>query len=546
MKYQARLTYPNLNLFCYDLRAAGDDGDRQQQQRFAQFLQRFHGHLSQKQWEHSQRLLAEQPFPCPLFAEKLADGAETQLRHWAQAPQKTPLAEILSQLEQPTPTDTSDASSNPEPIPPDTLARLKEQLTMDGYYYALALDLESYCLHINACPPYLQRRIGNYQAIAPEQLQTQKAQILQQLNPPPQTCDRPEETPPEAIVNTSLGRTWFLWAKQSDKTPAAIVATQCLQSLFPYVDTVLFQKECHLELWGGQLWEFSYSSNPQNPNYEAMVADTIHIIILLFPADHPQDVLELNKIIREQYINLYYLFSYRHRMNFAHWDSYHIKNALKQDYQTISQDLHHYRHLLKNLLNPRSSGIIASRELANLEIFLMKLFPFQAEYVFKLNQLAATHRKIDTDTEHYQRYLYKITRQHNLYPEQPLQEWILVAHSYQQQIRGDLDVFESLLQVIENTIKTIEGINHIEQTRGNRRLQSQITLAAIGVGGATTTAASVTTVTADLTGADQRPSGALINFSISLMISLLVGVVLMLLTHRFLLWQQRKSVVEDK
>lgn len=258
----------------------------------------------------------------------------------------------------------------------------------------------------------------------------------------------------------SLGQTWFIWAKLEKEDQALEVAQKCAEQINPTLTEI---EPLQGSIWlGASIFEY-----PQIPTewyiekWQDFNQQNQHLIICLFPPE-AGDIKELSQEISKNYQKLQQLFLSRHKIIWAYWQSQKQKQQLKEKYKEIkgltNKRNYIYKQLQTNKLNLKS-----------LQLDLTNALKHLSDFTIGLNLLNAQAHTIKINRQNYQ---------------QPWQEtdpkFITYAKQYQTQIETDYASLSTKLPLLENFIRTLEGINQIQQTKNEQNLT--LVIGATGAG----------------------------------------------------------------
>lgn len=262
----------------------------------------------------------------------------------------------------------------------------------------------------------------------------------------------------------SLGQTWFIWAKLEKEDQALEVAKKCAEQINPNLKEI---EPITSNTWLNASINASIFEYPQIPTewyikeWQDFNKQNQHLIICLF---HPEadKIEELSKKISKNYQKLQQLFLSRHKIIWAYWQSQIQKQQLKEQYTKIKgltnkrNDI--YQQLKTNTLNLKS-----------LQLDLTNALKHLSDFTIGLNLLNAQAHTIKINRQNYQK----------LSPQNAL-TFISYAKQYQTQIETDYASLSTKLPLLENFIRTLEGINQIQQTKNEQNLT--LVIGATGAG----------------------------------------------------------------
>ena len=226
--------------------------------------------------------------------------------------------------------------------------------------------------------------------------------------------------------------------------------------------------------YGGTVFDLSRlpSDFPNSNNY--------HVLIFIFP--HHLDIKDIQEINGKLYPELLKLFSFRHKILWAYNQSRQLKQNLQQGTKLIQEIV-----IDLNQLNKRKINIHKLQEI------LAKTPDLLLKYTNNLIYLDDQRRTIKVNIDNYNKRWQKLKKLDSNSDWNFLQELSEFAtEKYLVQIESEYANFSSRLALMENTIKTIQGIIDIEKAKSQRSLDTTIALAGIGlaISGLTATAIS--------------------------------------------------------
>lgn len=355
--------------------------------------------------------------------------------------------------------------------------------TLDGYYYPLQLG-DMFALQVDCSGNYADDKNtpnDNPQPIS--NLSKIKKEINNQI---------------QGAIQGTIGQTWIMYAQLSENcTTNQIkkVAQQCYQELEPNGN---WESDFYTEgkFLGANVFEFWRFSN----NSE----DTHHLLILLFPNTNQIQLIRDN--IADIYVDLIRLFAYRHKTIWAYQQSQTVKIGIENGYQKIREcvnaitqisvgakhsggkSLPPTNNLSTVMLRPYQSGIVTKNldklDLNFLENNLKDSLNILSHYAIDLSQFKAQGGTIRVNLDNYQVRLKQLSNKDNSTDKDlsflsDFGEFAKVR--YQEQITEDYDNLSPGLTLLENLIRTIEGIIDIEQTKSDRALNWTIFIASVGL-----------------------------------------------------------------
>ncbi|MBE9143841.1 hypothetical protein [Planktothrix mougeotii] len=322
----------------------------------------------------------------------------------------------------------------------------------DGYYYPVKLG-DTYGLQID-CSGEKQ---NDPQKLFPKPLKSLseiKTLIKNQLN----SCEG------------TIGQSWFVWGLlTSDEQNSLETAKNCYQqiNLFPDGNWERDLKE-RGKFLGAHFYELW-----KPPSHQHQTCDSVHLIICLFDAQLNSSWSELSKKVEQIYPQLMRLFCYRNKVVWSYCQSRQLKIELKKANPII---LKRVKDLQKQVDQPQLDLNQLQKELAK----ILKVLWSYSEKLISLEQQEST---IKTNLKNYQKRVNSIAElDFNSNPEATRKFLSFfsdyVEEKYLEQTKSDLRSLNSGFKLLENAIKTIEGIISIEQTKSDRNLN--LTIGVVG------------------------------------------------------------------
>lgn len=263
----------------------------------------------------------------------------------------------------------------------------------------------------------------------------------------------------------TIGQSWLMWGQLAeDNQNATEIAQECFAQLKLATnqnwDTDLKGEGKFL---GGTIFELWSPPSPLQPIHEGY-----HLLICLFPQHIKLEAIQKN--MRSLYRELNYLFRSRNKVIWAYSQSREIKVYLKEAdkfVQRFAQDIVNY---------------LSHKNINKLQELLKSTPEILLKYTNNLICLDDQRRTIDTNVKNYQKRMQRITALDSQSDWQFLAVFgELATEKYLAQIETDQGNFSPGLTLMENYIKTIQGIIDIEQTKSDRTLSTTIAIAGIGL-----------------------------------------------------------------
>lgn len=421
-----QLIYPTVDLFLYDLRESLG-----QTQEIDLNRQRF--------WEKI--------YDSKFSQEKLKDRKQAEAKESEK--QGTDYAELLGSRE------------------------VKEfESPLDGYYYPVRLG-DTYALQVDCSgekilaenPGGDLKYQSNFSPRTTEIVSSIRQAIVDQIN----------HTQGEQKIakdkQGTIGQTWLflgqLAAEEQDPEKAAISCYDQLKLVHKpdWERNVSWEKGQKRK---GKLFEATIFELWRPPLQWQQLNQNHHLLICLFP--HNKSVNSIRKEIGELYPHLLRLFCFRNKILWAYSESRKLEAQLKTEFGKI-QNIVEYLHKQ-----------IDSRQLEQLRKTLSETLATLSTYVTCLNDLYYQSHTIETNLENYKKRLKTIAKLDGSSDLEFLRKFSVFARDkYLQQVKTDHANLSPGVTLLENAIKTIEGIVQIEQTSSERRFNNTVAIAGVGL-----------------------------------------------------------------
>jgi hypothetical protein len=313
----------------------------------------------------------------------------------------------------------------------------------DGFYNPVKIG-DTYSLQINCssdksedCEPLDPREINSFQAI--------KKTIEQKYK----TTD---------ISEIKFGQSWFVWAKlTSPEQKPEIVAKNIYEQLqlfddLSWEDTL----KTDLNLSDQNAFGATFFECWQLPSDRGNLSQNRHLLIALFS---PNENNQFYQPINKNYHQLTKLFLYRNKIIWVYQRSRHYKANLKEAAKEVQNIVKALPHKINSSVNPN-----VNVNLGLLQQELAHTLNWMSSYAETLSYLEQQKNTIETNFKNYQRLVTDL----NLPCLQAFTP--IVSEKYLPQISSDLTSLSSGLRLLENSVRTIEGIINIEQAKGDRAL----------------------------------------------------------------------------
>ncbi|MCT7985060.1 hypothetical protein NG796_17450 [Laspinema sp. A4] len=336
---------------------------------------------------------------------------------------------------------------------------------------------------------------------------------------------------PEKTSLGKLGSSWLVWGQlmSDEQSPVKLAQEICTQLQFEgtspnwQVDLI-----AHGPLLGATLYELWCPPQAQGEG------DSYHLLICLFESHWRKESLQ--KRVGTLLKHCQFLFLYRHKVVWAFQQSRGFRESLQQASGLVPQ-------VTNQSLDRLEQSVV---NLTELQDHLHQSLKVLASYAIPLNYLQEQRYTIEINLENYRDRVLKLAAEDSPKPEgekvgggQGQGSSLLfekfsqfAENKYLRQIERDYSSLSPGLLLIENSIKAVESLNQIEQTRSDRRLNTTLTIASVGVA----TSAVVATVIV----ATPPPNRHHLEFQITTtLVSLILGAVMSVLVWGWLHWQRK-------
>ncbi|WP_449417791.1 hypothetical protein [Phormidium nigroviride] len=301
----------------------------------------------------------------------------------------------------------------------------------------------------------------------------------------------------------TIGQSWLIWGKLAaeDQDPTE-TAKNCGKKLKLVPDS---KWDEHLKAQGKflganfyELWLKPSDRGTINQNY--------HVLICLFDYNQEESIAVAGETMTKLYVQFLQLFRFRNKVIWAYHQTRHLKSEMKQSSQ-----------LIQEIVNKLPEQVNAPTiDLKKLQQNLVNTLKILSVYAGHLSSLEEQHNTIKSNLTNYQIRLKTIAKldisrnscgasqlfwrsllEPNTNSNQPLD--FLESFSdyanekYLPQIEADRASLSAGLTLLENAIKTIEGIINIEQTKSDRNLNMTVALASTGLATSGVTATLLST-----------------------------------------------------
>ncbi|HLO51171.1 MAG TPA: hypothetical protein VK211_22345 [Kamptonema sp.] len=339
--------------------------------------------------------------------------------------------------------------------------------TLNGNYYPVKVG-DTYALQVD-CSGYKEPEIDKYSPKPVDSLATIQEIINKQVNNQPGT----------------IGQSWLIWGKlPADDQDATETAKNCYKEL-KLVPTPKWDKDLKAE---GKFLGANFYELWLMPSDRGTVNQNHHVLICLFDYNQGESIAVAGKTMTKLYPEFLQLFRFRNKVIWAYHQSRHLKSDMKQASQLIQK-------IVSKLPEQVNAPKIDLKELQQNLVDTLTILSTYANYISRLEEQQNT---IKSNLTNYQIRLKTIAKlEPNTNSNQPLD--FLESFSdfanekYLPQIEADRASLSAGLRLLENAIKTIEGIIEIEQTKSDRALNQTIFIASTGLAASGITATLVST-----------------------------------------------------
>lgn len=339
----------------------------------------------------------------------------------------------------------------------------------DGYYCALQLG-DTYALQVS---------VSEAAKLPIENLKDLKKLAVSQIN------HHSDSTELDDRKQGTLGQTWLVWGElaSSSQNPRE-VAGECFKQLTPNPN---WKPDFSAtgSLAGATVFEYWHAPANWLQPWESFSRDHYHIIICLFPfSELPTD--EPGQKMAALYFDFTKLFSCRHKILWAYWNSRQLKTELKNRALKINETVASIEAIHSPNLN-----------LTDLQKALTKSLPFLSGYAGDLTRLDGHSRTLEINLKNYQKRLQKLEINDNI-SFGLMKDFAQTAEErYWQQLEMERASLKSVLTQLANLAAPIRSAIEIEQTKAVRELNLTAAIASTGI--------ALSAVTATVIAAGQPP-----------------------------------------
>lgn len=351
--------------------------------------------------------------------------------------------------------------------------KVKEfESSLDGYYYPVRLG-DTYALQVDYSSEKILAKNAGGELKHQSNFAPQSIEIVSDIRQA--ILDRINHTQGEQEIakdkQGTIGQTWMflgqLAAEGQDPEKAAISCYDQLKLVHKpdWERNVSWEKGQERK---GKLFEATVFELWRPPLQWQHLNQNHHLLICLFP--HDKSVNSIGKEIGELYPHLLRLFCFRNKILWAYSESRKLEAQLKTEFgkiQNIVECLHKQ---------------IDSRQLEQLRTTLSDTLTTLSIYVTCLNDLYYQGHTIETNLDNYKKRLKMIAKLDGSSDLEFLRKFSVFARDkYLQQVKTDHANLSPGVTLLENAIKTIEGVVQIEQTASERRFNNTIAIAGVGL-----------------------------------------------------------------
>lgn len=326
---------------------------------------------------------------------------------------------------------------------------------LDGYYYPLKLG-DTYSLQVD-CSGNEEPATDKYSPKPVSFLATIQEIINKQI-------DNQQGT---------IGQSWLIWGQlAADDQDATETAKNCYKEL-KLVPASKWDKDLKAQ---GKFLGANFYELWLMPSDRGTVNQNHHVLICLFDYNQGESIAVAGQSMTKLYPQFLQLFRFRNKIIWAYHQSRHLKSDMKQASQLIQK-------IVSKLPEQVNAPKIDLKELQQNLVDTLTILSTYANYISRLEEQQNT---IKSNLTNYQIRLKTIAKlEPNPNSNQPLD--FLESFSdfanekYLPQIEADRASLSAGLRLLENAIKTIEGIIEIEQTKSDRALNTTIFIASVGL-----------------------------------------------------------------
>jgi hypothetical protein len=255
-----------------------------------------------------------------------------------------------------------------------------------------------------------------------------------------------------------FGQSWFVWAKLTSPEQKPEIVAKNIYEQLQLFNNLTWEDTLKTDLnlsdqndFGAtffECWQLPSDRGDRNQNR--------HLLIALF---HPNENNQFYQTINKNYPQLTRLFLSRHKIIWAYQNSRHYKANLKEAAKEVQKRVKDLPNKIDDSVNPQIDA-----DLGLLQRELAHTLNLMSSYAETLSYLEEQKNTIEANFKNYQRLVTELN-------VPCLQAFTpIVSEKYLPQISSDLTSLSSGLRLLENSVRTIEGIINIEQAKGDRAL----------------------------------------------------------------------------
>jgi hypothetical protein len=381
---------------------------------------------------------------------------------------------------------------------------------LSGYYYPVKIG-DTYALQVDCSGVYADGvKKSNSKPQSIKNVQSIQEEIIAHINKQPGT----------------IGQTWMMWGQLTEihQNPTQI-ALECYKKLAPEPHNWERDLKAKGQFLGATLFELWRPPSDWSDREKLM--ENYHLLIWLFP--YNQSLNSVLDSVAKIYLDLMHLFCYRNKVLWAYSQSCQLKAELKADLIAIQNTIRD----VSQLPQQKKPSDLQMKQLR--KIFTNTL-TILSRYAINLSDINTQGRTIESNIENYLKRLKKMEKVDPGSDLQFLAEFAKLATAkYLRQVEMEHTSLSSGLTLLENLIRTVEGITSTYQAQSDRTLNS--TIAAVGVGLTTSTVLATSAVATSALMTQSAEGRDIVSFqSTAFGISLLVGAIASVIVWR--LWRR--------
>ncbi|WP_202895761.1 hypothetical protein [Iningainema tapete] len=262
-----------------------------------------------------------------------------------------------------------------------------------------------------------------------------------------------------------LGESWLIWGQLATEDQDAEETAQECYAQLQLPSKHDWKADIRGTFLGGTVFELW-----RLPSTGQQISDGYHILICLFPYNLKLDAIQ--KVNQKLYPQLLRLFRYRHKILWAYAQSRSIKDNLKQGAKLVQNTV---IALNEQANNPAIDINQLRKTLAKTPEILLK-------YTNNVSYIDDQKRTIKINISNYNKRWQKLKELDSGSDWTFFQEFSdFVEEKFLTQIETEQANLSPKLTLMENTIKTIQGIIDIEQSKNDRALNTTVAIASVGL-----------------------------------------------------------------